>query len=195
MNAQHCFRSGFVGRSLAICVATFGTFSLPVQAVQLANGTVYFNHPPRLLGARTTEKSIRVWGAKYYFTLRVPADAGEPLQRVAIAQREGVDNIRFRLKDTQAFVGEGRRQPLSLGAVTFDQPTQAVSVTFNPPVPPGQTVTVRLVPRRNPDVSGVYLFGVTALPAGEKVSGQFLGFGRLHFYDSFNGFGSFWNFR
>lgn len=191
MNSRNHLGVGIVGRSLAICVAV-GTFSLPAQAVQLANGTVYFNHPPRLVGARTTEKSIRIWGAKYDFTLSVPADAGEPLQRVAIAQREGVDNIRFRLKDTQAFIGERRQQSINLGAVTFNQATQTVSVTFNPPVPPGQTVTIRLVPRRNPDISGVYLFGVTALPAGEKVSGQFLGFGRLQFYDSLNGFDSFW---
>lgn len=31
--------------------------------------------------------------------------------------------------------------------------------------------------------SGVYLFGVTAFPAGEKSHGQFIGFGRLHFYN------------
>jgi Protein of unknown function (DUF2808) len=56
-------------------------------------------------------------------------------------------------------------------------------VQFNPPVQPGRKVTIALSPQRNPAYSGVYLFGVTAFPTGEKSHGQFLGFGRLHFYD------------
>ncbi|HEY9294790.1 MAG TPA: DUF2808 domain-containing protein [Phormidium sp.] len=43
-----------------------------------------------------------------------------------------------------------------------------------------------LDPVRNPCFSGVYLFGVTAFPQGEKAHGQFLGFGRFHFYDRRN---------
>nr|WP_199755917.1 DUF2808 domain-containing protein [Chroococcidiopsis cubana] len=45
---------------------------------------------------------------------------------------------------------------------------------------PGTTVTVALRAKRNPS-GGIYLFGVTAFPTGEKSSGQFLGYGRLHF--------------
>lgn len=55
-------------------------------------------------------------------------------------------------------------------------------MSFDPPVPPATTVTLRLRPERNPRISGIYLFGVTAYPTAAK-RGQFLGYGRLHFYD------------
>lgn len=157
-------------------------------AVQLRDGRVYFVQPPSLLKATTTQSGTRVWGATYYFTLRLPATAGEPLERVAIAQREGVDAIRYDLDDTFAFVqSEAQyKTPIPLGEVTADRKARTVTVTFDPPVAPGQTVTIALRPVRNPGVSGVYLFGVTAFPAGEAAYGQFLGYGRLHFYNSFD---------
>ncbi len=175
---------GIVGTSLAICVGAWAVSNQPTQAVQLADGTVYFNHPPRLLDARTTEKGIRAMGAKYYFRLSLAADAGEPLQQVTIAQREAPDEVRFSLEKTQAFADQDREARLPLGAVAEDEETQTISVIFDPPVQPGKSVTIRLRPRRNPDAAGVYLFGVTAFPQGEKAYGQFLGFGRLQFYDS-----------
>jgi hypothetical protein len=52
-------------------------------------------------------------------------------------------------------------------------------VVFEPAIAPGKTVTVALRPVQNPNFPGVYLFGVTAFPPGEKVHGQFLGFGRF----------------
>jgi len=35
---------------------------------------------------------------------------------------------------------------------------------------------------RNPCYGGAYLFGLTAFPQGEVPHGQFLGYGRIHFY-------------
>lgn len=162
------------------------------QAVQLRDGTVYFVQPPDLVEATTTFNRANVWGATYYFTINVPENAGEPLQRVTITQREGVDNIRFDLEDSRAFVGtrsnKGARLPL--GSVARDREKRSVSVIFDPPVTPGQIVTIGLRPVQNPRSSGVYLFGVTAFPVGEKSHGQFLSFGRLHFYgDGFRRFG------
>lgn len=152
------------------------------QAVQLRDGTVYFVQPPDLVAATTTFKGVSAWGATYYFTINVPANAGEPLQRVTIAQRDGSDNIRFKLDDSRAFEGtrDRRGEKLTLGEVIRDRET--VTVNFNPPVTPGKTITIGLRPVRNPLFSGVYLFGVTAFPPGEKAHGQFLGFGRFHFY-------------
>lgn len=179
-----------IGSGLAaLSLGAYAALSQPTQAIQLADGTVSFIQPPRLLGARTTEKGIRVLIAKYYFTLSVPEGAGEPLQRVTITQREAPDKIRFSLSKTQAFADEDRDEELTLGEVTEDRETQTVSITFNPPVPPGKTVVIRLR-ARNPDVPGTYLFGVTAFPPGEKVNSQFLGFGRLQFYGG-NGDNSF----
>ncbi len=170
--------------TLALTAAIGGVVSEVTQAIELRDGTVYFAYPPDLVDATTTFKAVNVWGATYYFTISVPPNAGEPLQRVTITQREGADDIRFDLEDSRAFVGTRNRkgERLTLGEVTREREKKIVSVTFDPPVTPGKTVTIGLRPVRNPRFSGVYLFGVTAYPVGEKSHGQFLGFGRLHFY-------------
>jgi hypothetical protein len=175
-----------LGILLTAVTATWSVNLPSVQAVTLADGTVYFVQPPRLLKATTTQSATYAWSATYYFTLDVPQNAGEPLQKVAIAQHEGIDVLRYDLKATQAFLGEprGKRQAVALSEVIGDRKTRTVSVTFDPPIAPGQTVTIGLHPVRNPNIGGVYLFGVTAFPAGEKTHGQFLGFGRLHFYEA-----------
>lgn len=177
--------------AMLMASAGAGMAPQPSQAVQLANGTVYFNSPPRLVGASTTFNSVQAWSATYYFTLNLLESAGEPLQRVTIAQDQGSDTIRFDPRRIQAFEGQRNRlgAKIPLGEVLVDRKTRSVSVTFSPPVAPGREVTIALDPDQNPLYGGVYLFGVTAFPAGEKSYGQFLGFGRLHFYE--NGFSSF----
>lgn len=171
---------------LSIAGALITSLSVPiaVSAVQLSNGTVYFNSPPRLAGAATTQNGVYAWSATYYFDLEVPENAGEPLQKVTIAQEPSGDTVRFSEKETAAFENGRRGNRLTLGEVTSDRKTRTVTVNFNPPIQPGRKVTIALSPDRNPAYAGVYLFGVTAFPAGEKSYGQFLGFGRLHFYDS-----------
>lgn len=172
-----------LGTTLALTI-DIGGFTQASQAIRLADGTVYFAQPPDLVEATTTFNSVNIWGATYYFTINIPENAGEPLRRVTITQREGTDNIRFNLKDSRAFIGtrSDRGARLTLGSVTKDRETKIVSLTFEPPVAPGQIVTIGLRPAQNPRFSGVYLFGVTAFPVGEKSHGQFLGFGRFHFY-------------
>lgn len=172
----------------AIALSLAGSWLLPAQGIQLADGTVYFAQPPRLLKATTTFNSARAWGATYYFKLQVPNDAGEPLQQLTIRQREGFDRVRFNLRKTQAFESSDRKQKFTLGEVKQDKRNRTVSMIFNPPISAGKTVTVGLRPYHNPDIAGVYLFGVTAFPAGEKSHGQFLGFGRLHFYEHHDSF-------
>ncbi|QLE39687.1 DUF2808 domain-containing protein [Nostoc sp. C052] len=180
--------------SLAIGI---GEVTLPMtQAVQLRDGLVYFVQPPKLVNATTTYKEVNVWGATYYFTINVPENAGESLQKVTIAQKEGSENIRYNLDDTRAFIGTRdacgglclrKETQLKLGSVTNDRNTRTVSVNFDPPVTPGQTITIALRPVSNPSFSGVYLLGVTAFPVGEKSHGQFLGFGRFQFYSNGRG--------
>ena len=179
-------RVATIGTILAVAVGIGGFTAQMTQAVQLADGTVYFVQPPRLVAATTTFKEVNVWGATYYFTISLPENAGEPLQKVTITQNEGTQDIRFDLEDSRAFEGTrgNRGLRLGLGGVTRERKTKTVSVTFNPPVTPGKTVTIGLRPVYNPMFSGVYLFGVTAFPPGEKSHGQFLGFGRFNFYSS-----------
>ncbi|MGF1992471.1 MAG: DUF2808 domain-containing protein [Nostoc sp. ZfuVER08] len=170
--------------SLAIGIAEI---TVPAtQAVQLRDGTVYFVQPPRLIEAVTIYKDVNFPGGTYYFTINVPENAGEPLGKVAIAQREGGEYIQYDLDDTRAFVGTRDRKgtPLTLGSVTKERKTRTITVNFDPPVTPGQTITIGLRPYSNPSFSGVYLLGVTAFPVGEKSHGQFLGFGRFQFQSS-----------
>lgn len=162
-------------------------------AVQLADGTVYFTQPPRLLEAVATQTAASAWGSRYYFTIQLPENSGESLQKLAIFQHNGSDTVRFDLAATRANQGNygAHGSPLTVGAVTQEslpdyagREKSALVVTFSPPVPPGQTVTIALHPKHNPQYPGVYLFGVTAFPPGDRVHPQFLGFGRLHFYSN-----------
>lgn len=172
-----------LGTTLALAVVGVATIE-GTQAVKLKDGTVYFVQPPDLINATTTFNNVNMWGATYYFTLSIPQQAGEPLRGVTITQQEGGDNIRYDLEDSRAFEGTRDRKGtrLKLGEVTSDRKTRTVVVNFDPPVPPGKTITVGLRPIKNPMSSGVYLFGVKAYPVGEKSYGQFIGFGRIHFY-------------
>jgi hypothetical protein len=141
-----------------------------------------FTKSPRLVTATTSSNRAYEWGATYYFTVSIPENAGVPLQRVEIGQIEG-DEITYRLEETHAFEGTHRRPgaELKLGQVTRDKEMQTVSVTFDPPVPPGKTVTIGLNPTRNPaDV--ICLFRVKVFPEGDRVQALDLGVGRLHFY-------------
>lgn len=159
----------------------------PLSAVEL-RGTTFFERPPSLVGATTTRDSVNASRPTYYFTIDVPDNAGEPLQQIAIAQHnnQGVTgNIQFDLEETRAFVGTRRQRgdALPLQSVSYDRDTRTLVIDFAPTVAPGQTVTIALKPRHNPRRGGVYLFGVTAFPEGSQPHGQFLGYGRLQFYE------------
>ena len=168
-------------KALWLSLASLLTIAGSTQAVQFPDGTVSFEQSPRLVEAKTTFKNVGAWGAKYYFTIELPETAGEPLQKVTLRLRQGADDIRFRLDETFAFIGtpNGDRDLIQAAATDEDD---TISVVFEPPISPGTTFTVGLKPRRNPDLDGVYLFGVTAFPAGEKPYGLYLGPGRLQFY-------------
>jgi Protein of unknown function (DUF2808) len=174
------------GMTFSLAIGVRGLTVPITEAVQLRDGTVYFVQPPTLVNATTTYKDVNVWGGTYYFTINLPENAGESLQKVTIAQKEGSENIRYDLNDTRAFVrtSERKKSRLTLGPVTAERKTRTVTVNFEPPVTPGQTVTIALRPVKNPSFSGVYLLGVTAFPVGEKSHGQFLGFGRFQFYSN-----------
>ena len=144
-----------------------------------------FVKSPKLVGSHTTFNGIRVRQAIYYFNLEIPDDAGASLQQVSFAQREGTEQIKFHLDKTRAFQGNHRRkqEPITLADVTQDDSTNMINVTFATPIQPGSKITIGLKPRRNPDFSGFYLFGVTAFPTGEDATGLYLGVARFYFED------------
>jgi Protein of unknown function (DUF2808) len=171
---------------MALTPALLGVLSLPSNPVQLGDGSTAFVNPPRLIRSTTTNSDVFGWSATYYFTVEVPETAGEPLQKLTIQQREGFDrDLDYDLRRSVALEGVSYRRKaprISLGNVTFDRKTQTLVIPFDPPVAPGKTVTVGVSPYSNPSTGGIYLFGVTASPPGEKVRSQFLGFGRLSFF-------------
>ena len=93
--------------------------------------------------------------------------------------------IKFQLPQTQPLQGtsNSRGKALTLKSVTQDPKTQAISVNFEPPVPPGMTFTISLLAQQNPSVGDTYLFRVKAFPAGDNPIGIDLGVGRFQIYE------------
>ncbi|MBD2178937.1 DUF2808 domain-containing protein [Pseudanabaena sp. FACHB-1998] len=162
-------------------------------AVQLRDGKTYFVQLPTLLYAETTINRTNAWGATYYFVLDLPQNLGEPLQKLEISQAEGFETLNFIGNDTFAYLqpesGDRVSVPTKMEiSPSSDGDRPKVVVTFDPPLPASNGLTRRLVvglrPVRNPRYDGVYLFGVVALPKGDRPNSQFLGYGRLNFYSS-----------
>lgn len=154
-----------------------------------AGGRTFFEHSPRLVRAATSQPGAHI-GSTYEFTLSVPANAGQPLKAVTIAQVENLEMVRFDVGRSKAFAGQrfAAGPEIPLASIGGPQPANSneVTVVFDQPVQPGSTVTIALEAQANPNFGGTYLFGVTAFPEGEEARGLFLGYGRLHFYSSSN---------
>ena len=119
--------------------------------------------------------------------MSIPEGIGEPLKRVVFQQRTGSEEIEFKPEQTKAYLNRSRdEEDLINLTTTFNEETGEVVVEFAKPVPIGSELSIGIKPRENPEIGGVYLFGVTAFPRGEKSRGLYLGAGRLHFFDSFN---------
>lgn len=175
--------------SCKLCVPLTAIFSFlfvaSTSAVELMSGITYFDSPPRFLEAATSQHGTYIWGATYYFTVKIPKDAGEPLQKLEIKLQDSPGRLSFKGSRIEAFEGK-RRKPgerLSLKDVMINPNTQIMSAIFDPPVSPGKTVTLRISPVRNPNTGGTYLYGITAFPSGIQPASQFLGFGRIRIYD------------
>ncbi|MBD0270246.1 MAG: DUF2808 domain-containing protein [Cyanobacteria bacterium Co-bin8] len=161
--------------------------SNPAAAVELAQRPTAFVQQPQLIESSTTRNLVNQLNATYYVTLDLPAGAEAGLQTIQIRLTQGRDPIfRFRPDDTRAFEGSrySRGSEIPIGAVTQDRDENTLTVQLDPAVLPGRTVTLALRPERNPRFEGIYLFEVTAFPAGEQVQSRFTGYARLHFYDT-----------
>jgi hypothetical protein len=165
-----------------VAIALSSAIKLPAQAIKAPDGTVSFESGLLLRDAHTTFKGVRVRQARYYFDLELPNDVGESLQKVVIQQRSGGDEVQFEPEETEVYLGNHQDRAERVQAIaTIDEDTEKITVELEQPIPPGSSVTIGLKPESNPDYGGVYLFGVTAYPTGEKARGMYLGAGRLHF--------------
>ncbi|UBF30391.1 DUF2808 domain-containing protein (plasmid) [Kovacikia minuta CCNUW1] len=162
----------------------------PVETISINQaGQSFFSHPPQLIRSMATQAGAYT-PSTYEFTLTVPKDAGQPLKAVKVVQAQNVETIKFDVGRSKAFVGDRltASSEIRLASVGGEKPANPgeVTIVFDQPVQPGSTVTVALAAQRNPNWGGVYLFGVTAYPAGENGLGQFLGYGRINFYGNSN---------
>lgn len=166
-----------------IAILAFDASSL---AGQFPDGRIFFESSPTLVNFFATFQSVRAWGAKYYVTIALPPSLGAPLGTVTIQQQPNIQTIAFLVDQTFAFLGDRnqRGEKLTLKSTTFDPNTQTITVIFDPPVPPGNTVSIGLKPVQNPDYGGIYQFGITAYPPGDNSPGLALGVGRLTIYEA-----------
>lgn len=162
---------------------------VPLAPVMPSSRQSTFSHPPILVRASTSQLAVRS-PSTYEFTLSLPADAGQPLKAVTIAQDVNIETVQFDGGRSQAFAGDRFAQgpAIPLASVGGEQPPNAgeVTVVFEQPVQPGSTVTVAIPVIENPSFGGVYEFGVTAYPVGENQTGQFLGYRRINLYGNSN---------
>lgn len=165
-----------------VAIAFSGIVEIPAQGVKAPDGTVAFESGLLLVDTHTTFDGVRVKQARYYFDLELPDDLGESLQKVVIQQRNGGDEVTFKPEETEVYLGDHHHKLQPVTAIaTRDEETAKITVQFKQPIAPGNKVTIGVKPKSNPSYGGVYLFGVTAYPTGEKARGMYLGAGRFHF--------------
>lgn len=187
--SSHLVNSRLVGAAaLAMGMVIPGSIlALSANAGQLPSGQSFFDRAPRLVRTAASFQSVNT-PSTYQFTVKVPEDAGANLQALRIGQDQETHNVDFDPNQSAAFLGNsfagGPKVPLASIGGAMPADSDAVTVVFDPPIAPGQTVTVSLQANRNPRDEGVYLFGVTAFPEGESNQGLFLGHGRVNVYEN-----------
>jgi hypothetical protein len=166
--------------TLMIILTNFWTLA---KAQSLTEESNFFTQPPTLVNLTATEIDVWSLGSKYYFTIAIPENAGTSLEKVVISQRRGVEDIRYQLEKTFAFVGtpNNRGESLKVEATGATNNTAPITINFVEPIPPGKTFTIGLIPKINPGFGDSYLFGVTVFPVGENSPGLYLGVGRINF--------------
>jgi hypothetical protein len=156
---------------------TLLTVSLPAPIVLSQNA--FTGQPPILINTETPDGLAGWPNAHYYFIFTVPKNSVESVGKVTIQPGQNPQPIQFNLANTRAFQGTKHNAGQTLNVQMTQNPqTRAISVSFDPPVPPGTTFTIRLEARQNP-ISGTYLFQVTSYPAGADAVGLDMGPGFL----------------
>lgn len=173
---------GLVG---AIAVLSLGTPWPLVSAAQLSDGSTVFTSPPRLVDFVTTNDSANKRDVTYYVTINLLPEAEEPLETLSVELVEGrFRRLNYHTDRIEVFEGtpRDREDNYPIASAEYDDDTQTVTVQLSQSVPPGEVITLALKPVRNPSRGGVYLFRVTAAPAGSNPVAQRVGTGRIHIY-------------
>lgn len=155
------------------------------RALELGGATVFERAPWKVdLVAYNTTVGYPL--PEYYFTFELEAGAGASLGSVRLRQIRGVDRqFPFLTRRTRAFFGRPRREGRTVPVQTeFDPSNRTITVAFLEPVPPGSTITVKLVPWTNPMQSDTYLFAAEVLPAGANPQPSPAGVATLRIYEN-----------
>ncbi len=168
-------QSRFAQSALLTLGLTVSSAMAPTFANPLPPSREVFQHAPRIVRASTSQPAAFVSGGTYEFTLTLPADAGAPLQAIAISQAANAAKIQFAPGQSQVVANGVPVAITAIGGANGDD----VTLVFDRPVQPGATVTLALVANRQSGVAGTYLFGITTYPTGDATNGLFLGYGRL----------------
>ncbi len=182
-----------------LLLATIGLLTAPISAaaaqvlsaqqiaaIELEDRPTLFSYPLDVLDVRVPN-NWQYQRSDYQFTIDIPAAAEKPVQTVTFFQVEGADYPRFSTRRTYAYEGsvgvaspaENRTQKLNISTAD-DWDNRTVTVTFDPPVPPGRQITVALNATNPRD--GIYIYEVAATPPNTEGLGQRIGIERLNFY-------------
>lgn len=175
-------RATLAGTALALLGLSSVAIAIPAQAVELGEEKTFFNSAPRLVNTSASQHSRR-GSSTYYFTIELPANAGESLEAVTVTQKQNLEEIDFDLSDSHAFLGGGfSGDSIPISQIGSSQPADnEVTLVFDEPVLPGETVTVAVDVDENPAYGGVYQFGITAFSQGRYSPGLYIGTGRISF--------------
>jgi hypothetical protein len=115
-------------------------------------------------------------GAEYFLVMPLPQGADAGLGGISLQQIRGVSPA-FHLGPVQptAFLGRPRHQGSEIAvSADFSEDYREVSIHFEEPVPPGETITVAFRVNINPPAD-FYVFSVAASPWGPAPISQPVG--------------------
>ena len=154
-------------------------------ALELSGASVFVK-PPWQVGLVSYTTTVGQPLPEYYFTLQLDPEAGASLAGFSFQQIRGVDRqFPFLLERTRAFIGTPRHEGQHVAVkARFDNDSRTMLLEFPNPVPPGNTITVVVIPWTNPMQSDTYLFQVAAFPDGPNPVSSPVGIGTLRIYEN-----------
>lgn len=151
-------------------------------ALEGADGTDYFSEVPVLVDADHGDTRFNQF---VDVSIVVPETETKAMQAVVIEQEQNPKDLDVSADDISVVVGQEFMNDASEvpASVSFGEANghERILVEFERPVQPGHAITIHMEPDLTQELTGTYLFGVSALPAGDKPRDYFLGFARTSF--------------
>ncbi|MBW4667506.1 MAG: DUF2808 domain-containing protein [Cyanomargarita calcarea GSE-NOS-MK-12-04C] len=153
-------------------------FPQPVIASEIKKVAAENGDYLRLISVHTNESTVGTRNTRYTFTINVPKSS-QPLKRISITQRGGLELIKFKGRKVKAYGSSKDQQKIQISQIDIDSKTQGLTATFDPLVQPGQILKIVLLVNENPLSDGNYFFNVVVYSQGKYETVVSLGTGRL----------------